>query len=202
MAVAGLVVIHQDAPPLYDGLVEGSGQPALVASAVAGVGTLGLVWTRRFEAARVSAVVAVAAVVAGWALAQNPVLLPGLTVERAAASHDTLVAVLVAVVAGGAILFPSLGVLFGLLLRGRLDHSTADRGVEPSPGTAVHARPALMGRVAAPLLIAGFGLLNVAEAGWAHAIGAVCLLGFVAAGFAAATPLEGHGGDDAPSTVR
>ena len=63
-----------------------------------------------------------AAVVAGWALAQNPVFLSGLTVEQAAASHDVLVAVLVAVVAGGAILFPSLGVLFRLLLRGQLDH--------------------------------------------------------------------------------
>src|SRR3954467_4651058 len=43
MAVAGLVVIHHDAHPLYDGLVNGSGRPALVASAVAGAGTLGLV---------------------------------------------------------------------------------------------------------------------------------------------------------------
>jgi cytochrome d ubiquinol oxidase subunit II len=156
------------------------------------VGTLGLVWTRRFEAARVGAVVAVAAVVAGWALAQNPVLLPGLTVEQAAASHDTLVAVIVAVVAGGAILFPSLGVLFGLVLRGRLDHPIAVRGVASSPGTPVHT-PAVLGRVAAPLLIAGFGFLTVAESGWAHAIGAVCLLGFVGTGFAAAVPLEDHG---------
>jgi cytochrome bd ubiquinol oxidase subunit II len=148
-------------------------------------------WTRRFEAARYGAVVAVAAIVAGWALAQNPVFLPGLTVKQAAASHDTLVAVIVAVVAGGVILFPSLGVLFGLLLRGRLDHLSAGRGVAPSPGTPVHARPVLMGRLAAALLIAGFGFLNVAEAGWAHAIGAACLLGFVATGFAAAAPVEG-----------
>jgi hypothetical protein len=49
-----------------------------------------------------------------------------------------------------------------------------------------------MGRLAAALLIAGFGLLNVVEAGWAHAIGATCLLGFVATGFAAAAPLEGE----------
>jgi cytochrome bd ubiquinol oxidase subunit II len=189
--VAGLIVIHHDAHPLYDGLVNGNGRPALVATAVAGVGTLVLVWTRRFEAARYGAVVAVAAIVAGWALAQNPVFLPGLTVKQAAASHDTLVAVIVAVVAGGVILFPSLGVLFGLLLRGRLDHLSAARGAAPSPGIPVHARPVLMGRLAAALLIAGFGFLNVAEAGWAHAIGAACLLGFVATGFAAAAPVEG-----------
>jgi cytochrome d ubiquinol oxidase subunit II len=199
MAVAGLVVIHHDARPLYDGLTSGSGRPALVASAIAGVSTLALVWTRRFQAARFGAVVAVAAVVAGWALAQNPVLLPGLTVEQAAASHDTLVAVTVAVVAGGMILFPSLGVLFGLLLRGRLDHPSTERGVEPWPGAPVHTRPVLMGRLAAALLIAGFGFLSVAEAGWAHAIGAACLLGSVATGFAAAVPLEDHGRDDTPS---
>jgi len=199
LAVAGLVVIHHDAHPLYDGLVKGSGRPALVASAVAGVGTLGLVWTRRFGAARFGAVVAVAAVVAGWALAQNPVLLPGLTIEQAAAPHDTLVALIVAVVAGGVILFPSLGVLFGLLLRGRLDHAIAERHVEPSPGTPIHTRRVLMGRLAASLLVAGVGFLNIAEAGWAHAIGVACLLGFVATGFAAAAPLEGHGRDDTPS---
>jgi cytochrome d ubiquinol oxidase subunit II len=190
MAVAGLIVIHHDAHPLFEGLVNGNGRPALVASAVAGLGTLGLVWTRRFEAARYGAVIAVAAIVAGWALAQNPIFLPGLTVKQAAASHDTLVAVIVAVVAGGVILFPSLGVLFRLLLRGRLDHPSAGRGVQPRPGTPVHVRPVLMGRLAAALLTAGFGFLNVAEAGWAHAIGAACLLGFVATGFAAAAPLR------------
>src|SRR5256885_12245624 len=78
IAVGGLIVIHHDAHPLYDGLVQGSGRPALVASAVAGVGTLGLVWTWRFEAARYGAIVAVAAMIAGWALAQNPVFLPSL----------------------------------------------------------------------------------------------------------------------------
>jgi cytochrome bd ubiquinol oxidase subunit II len=190
MAVAGLIVIQHDAHPLYDGLVNGNGRPALVASLVAGVGTLALVWTRRFEAARYGAVAAVAAIVGGWALAQNPVFLQGLTVKQAAAPHDTLVAVIVAVVAGAVILFPSLGVLFRLLLHGQLDHASAERSVEPSPGMPIHTRRVLMARLAAALLIAGFGFLNVVEAGWAHAIGAACLLAFVATGFAAAAPVE------------
>ena len=137
--------------------------------------------------------------VAGGALAQNPVFLPGLTVKQAAAPHDALVAVIVAVVAGGVILFPSLGVLFRLLLRGRLDHAGAEGGTEPPPGTPINTRPVPMGRLAAAFLMAGFGFLNVAEAGWAHAIGAACLLCFVATGFAGAVPLEGHGRDDAAS---
>jgi cytochrome bd ubiquinol oxidase subunit II len=200
MAVAGLIVVHHDAHPLYDGLVNGDGRPALVASAVAGVATLALVWARRFEIARYGAVLAVAAMVAGWALAQNPVFLPGLTVQQAAASHDVLVAVIVAVLAGGVILFPSLGVLFRLLLRGQLDHAGAEREHKPPAARPLQDRPALMGRLSAALLLAGFGFLNIAEAGWAHAIGAGCLLGFVVTGFAAAVPLERAGDDDSPST--
>jgi hypothetical protein len=49
----------------------------------------------------------------------------------------------------------------------------------PTPSTA---------RVAIALLIVGFGLLNVAEASWAHAIGVVCLLGAVVVGFLAVVP--------------
>ena len=43
-------------------------------------------------------------------------------------------------------------------------------------------------RGAIALLVAGVGLLNVAEAGWAHAGGVVCLLGAVVVGFLAVVP--------------
>ena len=50
----------------------------MIVSALAGVATLALVAARgRYELARYSAALAVAAVIAGWALAQRPVLLPG-----------------------------------------------------------------------------------------------------------------------------
>ena len=77
-------------------------------------------WTRRYEPARYTAALAVAAIIAGWALAQSPRFLPGLTVRQAAAPHDTLVAVVVAVLAGGALLLPALVTLFRLTLGGRL----------------------------------------------------------------------------------
>jgi cytochrome d ubiquinol oxidase subunit II len=96
IAAAGLAVLHSDARPLYDGLVSGDGLPALIASGVAGLATLGLVWRRRYELARFSASGAVAAVVVGWALAQKPTILPGLTVAQAAAPHETLVAEIIA----------------------------------------------------------------------------------------------------------
>jgi hypothetical protein len=49
------------------------------------------------------------------------------SVEWAAPPHDTLVLVIVAVVAGGTILFPSLALLFGLVLPGRFDSSLSMR---------------------------------------------------------------------------
>jgi hypothetical protein len=47
------------------------------------------------------------------------------------------------------------------------------------------SRRGLLVRSAIACLIAGFALLNVAEAGWAHAIGVVCLLCFIAIAFRA-----------------
>jgi cytochrome d ubiquinol oxidase subunit II len=189
LAVVGLVVVHGDAPRLYHGLVSGAGLAALIVSALAGLATGALVWTERFGWARIGSALAVAAVIAGWALAQEPLILPGLTIRQAAAPHDTLVAVVVAVLAGGAILFPSLALLFRLVLGGRIGYGGEEHPVTPARAAAALAH-GLMARVAVALLVAGFGLLTVAEAGWAHAFGVAALLGFVATGFIAAVPLE------------
>jgi cytochrome d ubiquinol oxidase subunit II len=52
------------------------------------------------------------------------------------------------------------------------------------------SRSGLLERSAAACLIVGIGLLTVADAAWAHAIGVVALLGFVVIGFAATRPDE------------
>jgi cytochrome bd ubiquinol oxidase subunit II len=195
VALGGIAVLHSDAHGLYDALVNGDGRPALVVSALAGVGTLGLVWLRRFEVARFAAALAVAAIVAGWALAQSPRFLPGLTVEQAAASHDTLVAVVVAVLAGAVILFPSLATLFRLVLRGRFEHG-APSETEGTPERRQLAlrRRVLLGRIAIALLIVGFGLVNVADSDLAHGIGAFFFAGFIALAFRVAVPVAGDPG--------
>lgn len=196
LAFGGLAVLHSDAHRIYHQLVSGRALPALIVSVVAGVAAVGLVWAGRYELARYVAGAAAATIVAGWALAQAPTLLPGLTVARAAAPRDTLVLVIVAVLAGGAILFPSLALLFRLVLRGSFDPTAP-----PAP-TDVHHRTAavatvgsgLSARAAVGCLIAGLGLLNVSDAPWAHAIGVACLFGFVGLGFAAVRPAELAGG--------
>jgi cytochrome bd ubiquinol oxidase subunit II len=123
-ALVALLVVRSDARPLYDGLVSGSGLAAIVVSALAGVATLALVWTGRFEPARGTAAVAVAAVIGGWVLANRPDLLPGqLTIDDAAAPDATLTALVVSIGIGLLILVPSLWYLYRLVLRGRLDQA-------------------------------------------------------------------------------
>jgi hypothetical protein len=95
----------------------------------------------------------------------------------------------VAVLAGAVVLFPSLGTLFRLVLRGRLDHARPDEAPpadEPRP--IEPRRRALLVRVAAGLLIVGIGLVNVADSDLAHGIGAFFFVGFVAVAFRAALP--------------
>jgi cytochrome d ubiquinol oxidase subunit II len=189
LVLGGIAVVHRSAHPLYHGLVNGNALPALIVSALAGLTALALVYWRRFEPARYTAALAVAAIIAGWALAQQPVLLQGLTIARAAAPHDTLVAITVAVLAGGAILFPSLALLFGLTLRGSLAPGAAAKP-QPSGATAVIAasRTGLTSRGAVACLIAGFGLLTVAEASWAHGLGVASQIAFEVLGVVAVGP--------------
>jgi cytochrome bd ubiquinol oxidase subunit II len=191
VAIAGLVVLHFDAERIFRRLTEGVALPALVVSVIAGVATLGLVWRRRYEPARYTAALAVAATIAGWAVAQNPVFLEGLTVRQAAAGHDTLVAVVVAILAGALLLFPSLALLFRLTLGGEL--RDGEQSSVEAPGAAPRRKPAsgrLDARLAGAFLVAGIGFLTIANTSWAHAIGVACFFGFILSGYRAALPAD------------
>jgi len=135
VALGGLAVLRDDARALYDGLL-GDGLPLVVLTVAAGVATLVLVWTRRYGPARLTAAVAVGAILWGWVVAQHPAFLPGeLTIDEAAAGRPTLVAVLVATGLGAVVLVPSLAYLFRLFLSGRLDKDEPQRdgGGAPLP---------------------------------------------------------------------
>jgi cytochrome d ubiquinol oxidase subunit II len=193
-AVAGLVALRSDAYRLYHELVFGRALPALVVSVIAGLATLGLVRRRRYEPARYTAALAVAAVIAGWALAQAPDLLPGFTIDEAAAPRDTMVAVIVAVIAGGIVLFPSLAVLFRLTLAGHLFPGEAATDATEAAGPPVAGATAARGAVAC--LVIGLGFLTVADAGWAHAMGVAAFFGFAVLGAAALIAPEVGGATD------
>jgi cytochrome d ubiquinol oxidase subunit II len=121
IAIGALFVLRADARPLFDGLTSGRGAVCVVLSALAGLATLTLVWRGRFAAARYAAACAVAAITAGWALAQYPQLLPGeLTVAQAAASDATLVALLVSAALGALTIAPAQLALYRMAVAGRL----------------------------------------------------------------------------------
>ena len=185
LAVVGLLVVRFNAGALWHGLTSGAGLALVIVSGLAGLATLALVFWSRFGLARASAALAVAAVIAGWAAAQEPYLLPGLTVRAAAAGRATLIATIIAVAAGAAVLVPSLGLLYTLVLRGRLDTAAASApSVSAVPSvSAAPLVPAVAdggGRrawaFAAVSLVAGVGLLVFAGPAWALGIGALLLV--------------------------
>jgi cytochrome d ubiquinol oxidase subunit II len=199
IAVAGLVVIHGDAHFLYHGLSRGAGLGATLVSLASGAAGLVAVWAGRFEPARYLAAVAVAAIVAGWALAQQPLLLPGLTLAQAAAPHETQLLIVIAVTAGGCLLFPSLGLLFRLFLGGTLHDADLE---DERPAAQASARDGamqgavpLLGRAAVAALIAGSLLLVFANAWWAQLAGVLLLLAALVLAFVAIGPAQLAGGE-------
>lgn len=120
VALAGIAILEADAPTLFDGLT-GDGLPLVAASAVGGLGSMALLWWRRYAAARIAAGAAVAAVMWGWAVAQHPFLLTDtLSISEAAGSPTTLRAVLWSLGIGSVLFGPPLVWLLVLTQRERL----------------------------------------------------------------------------------
>jgi cytochrome d ubiquinol oxidase subunit II len=111
---AGLYPVLHDASTLNRGLL-GAGLPVLVVAALAGVGTLVLLYRQIYSAARIFAAIAVAAVVAGWGVGQYPwILVDQLTVSDAAGAGATLRGLLIVIALAAVIVLPALGYLLRL----------------------------------------------------------------------------------------
>lgn len=114
-----LALAKREAPFMHRGVVESSWSALLVgATAIAAATTVWALWRRRFALARVAAAAQVTLILWGWGAAQFPYLVPpSITIGSAAAPHGTL-AVLLWVLAGGAlILVPSLAFLLRTVAR-------------------------------------------------------------------------------------
>ncbi len=191
-AIAGAIVVRSDARWIFDRLVDTPAVVSVALSVLAGATTLVLVHRWHLGAARVSAAVAVAALVGGWALAQNPVLLPGLTVREAAAPDNVQTLLVISIVAGGLILFPSLGLLFRLVLRGAFSAApTVARGAPLAGPTGGLAATLTATRLAGACFAIGASFLLLGEGPWTHAIGVAGLGAFIVLGLSALA------GDDA-----
>jgi cytochrome d ubiquinol oxidase subunit II len=145
LALAGLLVMRGSGLDL----TKGAALVLVCVSGVAGLATLALCLGARFGLARLTAALAVAAVVVGWAAAQAPRFLPGMTVTQAAAGRSTLVALVIAVACGSVLLVPALVLLFSLFLRGRLD-TPESHAPDQAPATSVAPVAPVGGAVASP----------------------------------------------------
>ncbi|HZS08232.1 MAG TPA: cytochrome d ubiquinol oxidase subunit II [Blastocatellia bacterium] len=93
--------------------------PLQIATAVMAVGAITSLWTRRFRLARFCAAAQTTLILWGWAAAQFPYLVePDLTIHNAAAPDITMRLVLIALVAGAFLLFPSFYYLFRVFKSG------------------------------------------------------------------------------------
>ncbi len=158
-AAGGLIVLHAEAPDFFHQMFSANGTDnelarlCVYASALAGTATLWLLATRRYMFARYAAAAAVACIVAGWGLTQGPEILPGLTIQEAAASDEVIIGLLIAVAIGLVLLAPSLYLLYSLVLEGRFDPLNVP-AVE-SAGEETELEPA--GRLALGLVISAAG---------------------------------------------
>jgi cytochrome d ubiquinol oxidase subunit II len=121
VALAGIVILRVDAPRLFSGLL-GRALPLVVVSGLCGLGALLLLRRLSPRIVQGLAVTAVAAIVAGWGVAQYPFLLgTHLSIGAGAAPRPTLWALTVVAVAAVVLVVPSIGLLFVLAQRGRLE---------------------------------------------------------------------------------
>lgn len=117
LSAAGLLVLRVDAPVLFTELTSGRALPLAVGAVAAGLVSLVLLWRRAYLVVRLTAALAVTALLWGWGVGQYPVLLPGVTLADAAATDAVLGATLGALAVGAVLLVPSLWWLYATFQR-------------------------------------------------------------------------------------
>ncbi|HEX3090181.1 MAG TPA: cytochrome d ubiquinol oxidase subunit II [Ilumatobacteraceae bacterium] len=116
-ALAGIVPLKDDAPRLFDRLT-GVALPAVLLSAAAGLISMLLLWRARPQPARGAAVVAVAAVVAGWGVAQYPwILVDQAQIDEVAGAEPTLWSLVGVFGLAAVTVLPALAYLYWLTQR-------------------------------------------------------------------------------------
>jgi cytochrome d ubiquinol oxidase subunit II len=114
--LAALVLILGRAaqPPIYaDPFSKPWALPLAVLTTLAALGAIGALWARRYLLARALGMAQVVLILWGWAGAQYPFLVPPqLSLYDAAAPPATLRLLLIALIAGAVVLFPSFYYLY------------------------------------------------------------------------------------------
>jgi cytochrome bd ubiquinol oxidase subunit II len=140
IAAAGAFVLRADADYLFDGLTSRA-LPVAILSGVCGAGALLLLVRDATRGARALALIAVAAAVVAWGIAQSPYILPeSLTFAAAASPPGTLTAVLIVAVLAALVVLPGFVLLYVLDQRGLLPDEGVDDVAEPTADRVLDQR--------------------------------------------------------------
>ena len=132
----GLIVVHEDAEHLYDGLSSGWGLAFALFAVVAVLATVLLLSRGILRGTRLTAVASVTSLVLAWGFAQRPYALPTtLPIDKAAGDPNTLRWLVIVTIVAVALVGPALALLYRLDLTDRLvaDH---DEDLTEAPGPA------------------------------------------------------------------
>jgi cytochrome d ubiquinol oxidase subunit II len=115
VALVAAVTLELDAPTLASGL-HGRGLPLILISGVAGLFSLVRLRQRRWDRARVGAVIAVAAIVVGWGVGQYPAILVGYAdIDDVVGARSTQVGLLITFGLASVTAVPALAWLYVLV---------------------------------------------------------------------------------------
>ncbi len=134
LATLVLVLARLSDPPIAAApLGKAWALPLLIVTGACALGALWALWVRRYVLARALGAGQVTLILWGWAAAQYPYLVPPtLTLTNAAASPATLRLLLITLLAGALLLFPSFYYLYRIF-KGPRAFALAETGPEPPP---------------------------------------------------------------------
>jgi cytochrome d ubiquinol oxidase subunit II len=114
MALGVFMLSDTGAPLIRQGLSKSWWTwPLQIVTGIMAVSAIFSLWIRKFQVARICTVGQVTSILWGWAFAQFPYLvIPDITISNAAAPSVTLNLLLIALLAGALLLFPSFYYLF------------------------------------------------------------------------------------------
>lgn len=118
LTVAGIILAYFTARNLFHELVEGElAIPLQICIGVSSLLALFFLFKRRYQIARIFAMIQVVIILFGWMITQYPFLITGhLTIAAAAAPSNVIVTTLVILAIGSAIMLPALIYLYTIFI--------------------------------------------------------------------------------------
>ncbi len=114
LGALGLLLSPRFAPQLWDGIFARA-LPVVIATMLIGLATAALLFWRRYRLARIMIILETAFLLGSWGLSQYPYLIPPhVTIDNAANDPNVILALVISIAIGMALLLPSLYYLFSV----------------------------------------------------------------------------------------